>query len=88
MTSVIPDYTVYTKPGCPNCVKTMEYFDRKGITYQAIDITKVPAALAYIAEDLGYSEAPVVQSNSEENDHWSGIRMDKLTQAALRRKAA
>ena len=87
MTSLTPAYTVYTKPGCPNCVKTMEYFDRKGITYQAIDITKVPAALAYITEDLGYSEAPVIVS-ADGPDHWSGIRMDKLTQAALRRKAA
>lgn len=87
MTSLTPAYTVYTKPGCPNCVKTMEYFDRKGITYQAIDITKVPAALAYITEDLGYSEAPVIVS-ADGTDHWSGIRMDKLTQAALRRKAA
>ncbi|AOY73978.1 glutaredoxin family protein (plasmid) [Arthrobacter sp. TES] len=87
MTSSTPDYTVHTKPGCPNCVKTMEYFDRKGITYQAVDITKVPEALTYICEDLGYSEAPVVVS-ADGTDHWSGIRMDKLTQAALRRKAA
>lgn len=87
MTSATPDYTVYTKPGCPNCVKTMEYFDRKGITYQAIDITKVREALTFISEDLGYSEAPVIVS-ADGTDHWSGIRMDKLTQAALRRKAA
>lgn len=87
MTSSTPDYTVYTKPGCPNCVKTMEYFDRKGITYSAVDITEVPEALTYICEDLGYSEVPVVVSADGEN-HWSGIRMDKLTQAAVRRKVA
>jgi glutaredoxin-like protein NrdH len=57
MTSSTPDYTVYTKPGCPNCDKTKAYFDRKGITYQPVDITEIPAA-------------------------------DKLTQAALRHKAA
>ena len=85
--SSTPEYTVYTKPGCPNCDKTMAYFDRKGITYTAVDITKVPAALEFISEDLGYSEAPVVVS-ADGTDHWSGIRMDKLTQAALRRKAA
>ncbi|MFJ4030155.1 glutaredoxin family protein [Paenarthrobacter sp. NPDC089989] len=85
--SSTPDYTVYTKPGCPNCDKTMAYFDRKGITYTAVDITKVPAALEFISEDLGYSEAPVVVS-ADGTDRWSGIRMDKLTQAALRRKAA
>ncbi|WP_217376199.1 glutaredoxin family protein [Paenarthrobacter ureafaciens] len=86
--SSTPEYTVYTKLGCPNCDKTMAYFDRKGITYTAVDITKVPAALEYITEELGCAEAPVVQSTTDEHDFWSGIRMDKLTQAALRRKAA
>lgn len=88
MTSSTPDYTVYTKPGCPNCDKTKAYFDRKGITYQSVDITETSTALEYITTELGYSEAPVVVNNSDDQDHWSGIRMDKLTQAALRHKAA
>ena len=45
MTSSITDYTVYTKPQCPNCDRTKEYFDSKGITYTVVDITEVPAAL-------------------------------------------
>ena len=87
MTSSTPDYTVYTKPGCPNCDKTKAYFDRKGVTYQAVDITETPAAVEYISEELGYAELPVIVS-ADGTDHWSGIRMDKLTQAALRHKAA
>ncbi|MGO4591829.1 glutaredoxin family protein [Paenarthrobacter sp. 2TAF44] len=88
MTTSITDYTVYTKPGCPNCDRTMEYFDSKGITYEAVDITEVPAALEYITAELGYSQAPVVVNNSDDQDHWSGLRRDKLVQAAMNQKAA
>ena len=60
MTSETTAYTVYTKPDCPQCDKTKAYFDSKGITYTAVDITEVPAALEYIVEELGYAQAPVV----------------------------
>lgn len=80
------EYTVYTKPDCPNCDKTKAYFDGKGITYAAIDITEDPAAYAYITGELGYSQAPVVQ-NTETGDHWSGLRRDKLVQATMNRAA-
>ncbi|MDR6639572.1 glutaredoxin family protein [Paenarthrobacter nitroguajacolicus] len=83
MTSSITDYTVYTKPGCPNCDRTMEYFDSKGITYTPVDITEVPAALEYITQELGYSQAPVIVNNSDDQDHWSGLRRDKLVHAAM-----
>lgn len=83
MTVSITDYTVYTKPGCPNCDRTMEYFDSKGISYTPVDITEVPAALEYITAELGYSQAPVVVNNSDDQDHWSGLRRDKLVHAAM-----
>ena len=69
-------YTVYTKPNCPLCVETKGYFERKGVGFREVDIT----------EDLGYSQAPVVVNDADDEDHWSGHRMDKLIQAA--RKAA
>ena len=81
-------YTVYTKPACPQCDETKAYFDRKGITYTAVDITEVPAALAYITEELGYSQAPVVVNNSDDQDHWSGLRRDKLVQAGMHHTTA
>lgn len=76
-------YTIYTKPECPQCDKTKAYFDAKGITYTAVDITEVPAALEYIVEELGYSQAPVVVNNSDDQDHWSGLRRDKLVHALM-----
>ncbi|MET3176393.1 UNVERIFIED_ORG: glutaredoxin-like protein NrdH [Arthrobacter sp. UYCu721] len=82
------DYTVYTKPECPNCDRTKEYFDAKGITYMIVDITAVPAALEYITAELGYSQAPVVVNNTDDQDHWSGLRRDKLVHAGMNHKAA
>ncbi|MET3370610.1 UNVERIFIED_CONTAM: glutaredoxin-like protein NrdH [Jeotgalibacillus campisalis] len=88
MTASTAAYTVYTKPACPNCDRTKEYFDSKGISYDVVDITEVPAALEYITVELGYSQAPVVVNNSDDQDHWSGLRRDKLVQAAMSHKAA
>jgi glutaredoxin-like protein NrdH len=88
MTATPAAYTVYTKPDCPNCEKTKDYFDSKGITYTSVDITAVPAALEYITAELGYSQAPVVVNNSDDQDHWSGLRRDKLVHANMNRKAA
>jgi glutaredoxin-like protein NrdH len=83
MTASPTAYTVYTKPNCPNCDRTKDYFDSKGITYTAVDITEVPEALRYITEELGYSQAPVVVNNADDQDHWSGLRRDKLVHAAM-----
>lgn len=88
MTTFLTDYTVYTKPQCPNCERTKEYFDSKGITYTTVDVTEVPAALEYITEELGYTQAPVVVNNSDDQDHWSGLRRDKLVHAAMTHAAA
>lgn len=48
----------------------------------------MPAALEYITAELGYCQAPVVVNNSDDQDRWSGLRRDKLVQAAMSHKAA
>lgn len=83
MTSTRTAYTVYTKPECPNCEKTKAYFEAWGITYTSVDITENPAALEYITAELGYAQAPVVVSNADDQDHWAGLRRDKLVTAAM-----
>ncbi|WIV29303.1 MULTISPECIES: hypothetical protein [unclassified Paenarthrobacter] len=45
--------------------------------------TEVPEALEYITQELGYSQAPVIVNNSDDQDHWSGLRPDKLVHAAM-----
>lgn len=63
--------TVYTKPGCFPCRKTVEKFREAGIEPRLVDVTQVPAALDYITEELGYSQAPVVVV--DDDFHWSGM---------------
>jgi glutaredoxin-like protein NrdH len=74
--------TVYTKPACSQCRMTFLALDKKGISYESVDVTTSPEALEYITEDLGYSQAPVIVVNADEENHWSGFRPDKLDQLA------
>jgi glutaredoxin-like protein NrdH len=83
MTASPTAYTVYTKPDCPSCDKTKAYFDANGIAYTEVDITRVPAALEYITQELGYTQAPVDVSMTDDEDHWAGLRRDKLVQALM-----
>lgn len=73
--------TVYSKPACVQCNSTYRALDSKGLAYVVVDLTEVPAALEYVMEELGYSQAPVVVVDDE--NHWSGFRYDlisKITQ--------
>lgn len=66
--------TVYSKPSCVQCNATYKALDKKGVEYQAIDISQNPEALEYV-RSLGYMQAPVVVTGQ---DHWSGFRPDKI----------
>jgi glutaredoxin-like protein NrdH len=76
--------TVYSKPNCVQCTATYRALDGSGVEYQVIDLTTSAAALEYVMEELGYSQAPVVVV--DEHDHWSGFRPDKIAQHAGTRK--
>lgn len=71
--------TIYTKPGCFGCRKTAEKFDAAGIKTEKVDITETPAAVAYINDELGYSQAPVVVVDDE--FHWSGLDTTNIERA-------
>lgn len=77
--------TLYTKPtGCFGCKQTKEKFDAAGVPYEDIDITD-PAnaeALAYVTEELKYSQVPIVVVDDE--DHWSGLDPDNITRICAR----
>ncbi|WP_026535676.1 glutaredoxin-like protein NrdH [Arthrobacter sp. H14] len=70
--------TVYTKPACVQCNATYRALDKKGITYQSVDMSQDPEALDRV-RSLGYMQAPVVVT---EKDHWSGFRPDKINELA------
>ncbi|MHA7181338.1 glutaredoxin family protein [Arthrobacter sp. MDB2-24] len=74
--------TVYEKPsGCFGCKKTKELFDAAGVRFTTVDITANDQALAYITEELGYSQAPVVVYEKDgSEDHWSGLNPLKIAQ--------
>jgi glutaredoxin-like protein NrdH len=56
--------TVYTKPACVQCNATYRALDKKGITYQSVDISQDADALERL-KSLGYMQAPVVVTDQE-----------------------
>ena len=70
--------TVYTKPSCVQCNATYRALDKKGITYQVVDMSQDTEALERVRA-LGYMQAPVVVT---EQDSWSGFRPDKIDELA------
>ena len=68
--------TVYSKPACVQCTATTRELDKKGISYEYVDLTKDIPAMKKVRE-MGYMSAPVVIT---EDDHWGGFRPDKIAQ--------
>lgn len=66
--------TVYSKPACVQCTATTREMDKKGISYEYIDLTEDVTAMEKV-KDLGYMQAPVVIAG---DDHWAGFRPDKI----------
>lgn len=75
--------TVYTKPACVQCNATYRALDKRGLSYQSVDISQDPEALERVRA-LGYMQAPVVVTD---DDHWSGFNPDKISALAEVRAA-
>ncbi|MBB2959577.1 glutaredoxin family protein [Pseudoclavibacter helvolus] len=74
---------VYTTgESCIRCKLTKKALTAKGIEFVEVDVTLAEnaAAHAYITDELGYTEAPVVVVDDE--DHWSGFRPDHIDRLA------
>lgn len=75
--------TVYSKPQCVQCDATKRSLRKAGIEFTEVDVTVTPDALAYISEELGYIQAPVVVvEDGTGEDHWSGFRPDIIKRIA------
>jgi glutaredoxin-like protein NrdH len=70
--------TVYTKPGCPQCIATLRALDRVGLACDTVDLTDDTEARDYTLS-LGYLQAPVVIAGGH---HWSGYRPDRIANLA------
>ena len=76
--------TVYSKPSCVQCTATYRALDRAGLSYDVVDLSADERALAQVLE-LGYQQAPVVFADDE---HWAGVRPDRIKATAARVQAA
>lgn len=67
--------TIYTKPGCGECIFTKKYLDNKGVPYKELNITE---SRQYIDEvmNLGFKALPVVVGPNVEA--FSGFKPDFL----------
>jgi glutaredoxin-like protein NrdH len=70
--------TVYSKPHCPQCDATYRALDKKGLTYEVVDLTQDAAAFEMV-QGLGYLQAPVVIVGDR---HWAGFRPDQIALTA------
>ena len=78
--------TVYTQPSCQPCKATKRWLDKRGISYQEVDVTTSPKDAEAIRA-LGFKEAPVVivSSGDPELDlMWSGFDPSNLTKYTTR----
>lgn len=78
---------VYGKPsGCVQCTMTYKLLAkvglREGVDYTKVDVSDPGNArdLAFIRDELGYSQVPVVVA--ADGAHWSGFRPDRIKQSA------
>ncbi|WP_169583222.1 MULTISPECIES: glutaredoxin family protein [Microbacterium] len=82
MTSV----TVYSAgPACVQCRQTFKHLERRGVDFTEVDLRATVAALEYVTDQLGYSQAPVVVVDDEPENHWYGFRPDLIDRLAIGR---
>lgn len=67
--------TVYSKPGCGQCMFTKKFLERNGLAYQEKDI-QVDELARQEVQAMGYSSLPVVVINGQ--DSFTGFQEDKL----------
>ena len=61
----MPEITIYIKPWCPYCRRTLSLLDAKGVAYDAIDVTEDPLLEAEMIRRSGRTTAPQVFVDGE-----------------------
>lgn len=76
--------TIYSKPNCNQCTATYRAFDRKGIVYTPVDITKDQAAFEKVVA-AGAQAAPFVEVVQENGDvvSWAGFQPEQIMALSL-----
>lgn len=76
-----PTVIVYTKPsGCPGCIGTKRWLDKRGIKYTEISLADVEPKMMDQFREWGYAAAPVVliYRAGVLTARWSEFRPDLL----------
>lgn len=75
----MPTITVYSAPGCKQCRATKKHIERRGMTYNEIDISTNEEAREFILEQ-GFQQVPVVDLGN--GDMFYGFRPDRIDAVA------
>ena len=67
--------TVYHKPACVQCEATMRQLEKRGLSYDAVDLTQDEEAFWRCAA-AGYRSAPIIAIGDQLS--WSGFRPDLI----------
>lgn len=67
--------TLYTKPGCGQCMFTKKFFEKNQITFIEKNIQTSQEALEEVRQ-LGYSSLPVVVIDGDQS--FTGYQADRL----------
>lgn len=76
--------TVYSKPACVQCNSTYRMLDKKGLSYQKVDMSQDEAALELV-QSLGFQQAPVIINRDADGtiiSKWSGFNPEKIAELA------
>ncbi|MDQ0100483.1 glutaredoxin-like protein NrdH [Paenarthrobacter nicotinovorans] len=82
--------TLYSRPDCQPCKRIKAWWDRKGVTFQEVNVEESPDDRAAL-KALGYEGVPVtvVSNGDPETDiHWQGLVLEHMEKYTLETKAA
>jgi monothiol glutaredoxin len=56
---------LFIKPGCPWCDEAMDWLDRRGVSYQKLDVIRDAAARAEMLQLTKQTKAPSIDVDGE-----------------------
>lgn len=76
-----PTITVYSRPGCVQCVATCRFLDARKMRYHLLNVDDDASAAEHV-RSLGHTQLPVVVVTEGERVlcDWSGFRPDLLSE--------
>lgn len=72
------EFTIYTTPTCPYCLKAKEYFKKKGIPYKEHNVAQDKEALKEMIRISGGRSVPVITAGEEIMIGFDQAKIDKI----------